>query len=245
MATGPGDPGPPPTHFTVTLAERQLLQMLVPHIHAPIATPDYELRDWYEQWRCLQQIMAGTADADRVAAIATRPWQQEIPQDTTSLGPNPSFPHRTGFTPRTPATPLPIIRTPTHPEEDIADRIWAAAASSAASHGHQEGDIAVSVVVNTPDQPMNPPALRQGHWVQQQPGYRPMPRRPAVDRRWHPWHSKGGQGGAYGHCRSPLWQMSDEDPEGPGSSPMSSGTRPSFNPRALGSMIHSQVGRWS
>ena len=242
MATGPGDPGPPPTHFTVTLAERQLLQMLVPHIHAPIATPDYELRDWYEQWRCLQQIMAGTADADRVAAIATRPWQQEIPQDTTSLGPNPSFPHRTGFTPRTPATPLPIIRTPTHPEEDIADRIWAAAASSAASHGHQEGDIAVSVVVNTPDQPMNPPALRQGHWVQQQPGYRPMPRRPAVDRRWHPWHSKGrgGKGAAYDepYTMSPLCQQKwdDEDPDlGPGSP--GSTHPPSYNPRALGSMI--------
>ena len=209
---------PPPTHFTVTLAERQLLQMLVPHIHAPISTPDYEVRHWYEQWRCLQQLMANRADADRVAATATVPWQQQLPHDMASVGPNPSYPHRTGNTPRTPATPVPL-----HPGQDVADAIWEAAASS-------QGDR--PSVSDIAERLRNPPALRKGHSLQHTTYRAMVPRRPTNI-------GKGGPYPYWHHTRSYLWKggYDDHEPEDPDSSPMPWGSRPSFNARALGSML--------
>ena len=130
---------------------------------------------------------------------------------------------------------------PTSPgEEDIADRIWEEAAAVAA--GHQAADMVRPLVrdsvIDFAERLRNPPALRQSQWVEHQPAYRPMARRP-VDRRWHPWQSKGrvGKGGAYEHyTMSPLCPLNGDDDLGPGS-PGSTGSQPSYNPRALGSML--------
>ena len=102
----PADGQQRPHVFTVTAAERQLLVGLG-------RTPDDvdSIHRWSLEWRCLQQTIhrsgsgsSGSGELQEHDTVVTVPWQEVLPEDDAPAGPNPGFPHRSGFTPFTPAT---------------------------------------------------------------------------------------------------------------------------------------------
>ena len=103
----PADGQQRPCVFTVTAAERQLLIGLS-------QTPNDvdSIHRWSLEWRCLQQLIhnsgsgssgsGGLQEHDGQDTAGTHPWQTVMPEDDALAGPNPGFPHRSGFTPFTP-----------------------------------------------------------------------------------------------------------------------------------------------